>query len=246
MAKRISSILSLSSNHSDQSSDSRLGSSVHPARPPKEQSPPTFARKSMNDLRPTSDLQNLHNTHHSGPTPPFNPTVLPPIQDDDSLLQRPQYLSPFPPRSDSTGGNRPTSGASSRPNSMDDTSLQHPSFLKPLPVRSESSSGSRPVSTGSGPEGLASPPLLSPSLSSSRPSSPNTIRPPTPAGEHKLSKRKSWIPGRSRAGSQSVEDGPHDQQAWIVTPKEMFPYDTTALANFHPVSTYQGFVQLVI
>ena len=237
MAKRISSVFSLSSDHSDQSSDSRLGSSVHPARPPKEQTPAPYARKSTSDLRPTNNLQELHSNHPSGLTPPFNPTLLPRIEDDDPLLQRPQYPTPFPPRLDSPGGSRPTSSLGMPiAYGTDDPLVPPPSFLQPVPMVPDSPSENRPLSRGSGPESLAgSRPL---SQLSSRPASSSTLRPLTPTTEQKLSKKRSWLRGKTNTGLRNAENGSSMPQSWVVTPKEKLPYDATALANFHRVGIY--------
>ena len=237
MAKRISSVFSLSSDHSDQSSDSRLGSSVHPARPPKEQTPAPYARKSTSDLRPTNNLQELHSNHNSGLTPPFNATLLPRIEDDDPLLQRSQYPTPFPPQLDSPGGSRRTNGLG-MPTAYgtDDPLVPPPSFLKPVPMVPDSPSENRPVGRGSGPESPAgSSPLSQPS---SRPASSNTLRPLTPTTEQKLSKKRSWLRGKTNTGLRNAENGSSMPQSWVVTPQEKLPYDATALANFHRVGIY--------
>lgn len=231
MAKRLSSMFSLGSNHSDQSSDSRLGASIHPARPPKEQGTATYTQKPASDLRPSSNLQNLHNDHSSGLTPPFNPTLLPHIDDDDPFMHPPQLLAPaYPPRSDSPGGSRPSSRAS-RPEGSEASFRQPPPLLKPLPLPPDSSDGSRPVSRDSRPEsGISSRPSSQPS---SRPASPSKFRPLTPTTEsQKNSKRRSWLPGKSRPESQDEGDGLQIPQAWLVTPQDKLLYECTALANF--------------
>ena len=235
-AKRISSIFSMGSNVSDQSSESRLSSSIHPARPPKErsQSPSRAAGKPIDDpglgqqdpanllgesipnLRPTFHLQNLHNEQSSGYTPPFDPTILPRIEDNDILLNPPVLHKPMPIRAQSPnsspGGSRPVS----RGNPFDSRSSSRPPSSRP-PSCPPSQPASRP----------ASPAKL-------RPSTP-TARPLTPTSEAKLAKGKSWMPGKSRKTGQ---DGGHGDipQAWMVTPQEKKPYDVSALANFHRVS----------
>ena len=231
MATRIPSIFSVSSNHSDQSSDSRLGSSVHPARPSKEQmTTPAYTQKPVPDLRPTGNLQTMHNNHSSGLTPPFNPTLLPRIDDDDPLMQRPQYLTTLPQRSDSPNGSRPTSIPNAYPiGIMESARLSPPSYLKTVPLGLDSPTGSRPASlAGSCP----------PSQPSSRPASPNTLRPLTPTGERRLSKRRSWLSGKTNTEPQTADHVSEMPQPWIVTPQEKLPYDTTALANFHRVGVF--------
>ena len=230
MAKRISSIFSVNSNYSDQSSDSRHGSSLHPARPSKEQSSVATPHKSMPNLRPMSNLQAPQITQSSALTPPFNTAVLPRIDHDELMLQSSEYPPSFPSRSSS----RPSSIAG-MPSSTDEPLLAPPPLLKPLPGRSESPSSSRPVSRGSGPESL--PGSRPPSRPGSRPASPNTSRPQTPTSDQRLLKRKSWLPGKSHAGSRGGEDTAQTPQAWAVTPQQKIPYDVNPLANFHRVNS---------
>ena len=99
--------------------------------------------------------------------------------------------------------------------------------LKPLPNRVESSGASRPGSRAS-------------SRGASRPASPTKFRPLTPTNEPKqLSKRKSWLPGRSRPGTRDGEGAFDMPQAWIVTtvPQEKSMYDPTPLATFQKVGS---------
>ena len=246
-AKRISSIFSMGSNVSDQSSESRISSSIHPARPPRERSKsPVYSsegqnhlfgsgqqgsvnlsRESLPNLRPTSHLQSLHGEHSSGYTPPFDPTILPRIEDEDVLLNiPPPLLKPLPIRAQSPAGSpsrRPVGGGSpmdnrppSRGNPFDSRSSSHPPSSRPQ---------SRP-----------------PSQPTSRPASPIKLRPQTPTGrpltpttEAKLAKRKSWIPGKLRKAGQDEGDNANSPQAWMVTPNAKIPYDVSELANFHRV-----------
>lgn len=246
-AKRISSIFSMGSNVSDQSSESRLSSSIHPSRPPREQSqspvnpsegqshlsgsgqrePVSLMRKSLPNLRPTSHLQNLHSEQSSGYTPPFDPTILPRIEDDDVLLNPPPLLKPLPMRAQSPvsspGGSRPVTRGSpidSRPASRGN------------PFDSRSSS--RPPNSR--------PPSRPPSQPASRPASPIKFRPQTPTArpltptETKLAKHRSWMPGKLRKAGQDEGDDANSPQAWMVTPNEKIPYDVSGLASFHRVS----------
>ena len=247
-AKRISSIFSMGSNFSDQSSESRMSSSVHPARPPKEQSqspnhasgkqspasgfghqdPVKLSRKSLPSLRPTSHLQNLHSEQSSGFTPPFDPTILPRIEDDDVLLNPPLLLKPLPIRAQSPNGSSEGSRPVSRGKQMDS---RPPSRGSPF----DSRSNSRPPSSR--------PPSRPPSQPASRPASPIKLRPPTPTArpltpttEAKLAKRRIWMPGKSRKEGQDGGDHVNSPQAWVVTPREKIPYDVSGLAGFHRVS----------
>jgi len=239
MARRISSIFSLgsnSSNRSESSNDSRLPASVHPSRPPRERSSATLAAKSTPELRPTNNLSDLHKNQSSDHTPPFNPSLLPRVDDDHRLLQPPQHLSPYPIRSESYGGSRPAS-VGSRPQSRasNDDLLGHPPiFLNPLPIRPESSGGGRPVSGHSGPGSSAG--SRSGSRPPSRPASPIKSRPQTPTTEQKLSKRRSWLPGRFRAEAQDEGLDTQTTQASMITPQGKLPYDTSLLANFQKVT----------
>lgn len=236
-AKRISSIFSMGSNVSDQSSESRMSSSVHPVRPPREQSQSpvyasrehspvlglgqrnsvNFSRKSLLDLRPTSHLQNLHSEQSSGYTPPFDPTILPRIEDDDILLNPPPLLKPLPIRAQSPGGSLGGSRPVSRGNQFESRSSSRPPSSRP-PSRPPSQPASRPAS-----------PIKF------RPQTP-TARPLTPTTEAKLAKRRSWMPGKLRKAGQDEGDHVHSPQAWMVTPNEKIPYDVSALASFHRVS----------
>ena len=229
MAKRISSIFSMSSNYSDQSSDSRYGSSLHPARPLKEQSSVATPHKSMPNLRPTSNQQDPQSTQSSATIPPFNTANSPRLDRDELMLQPSEYPPSFPVKSSS----RPSSIAGLSVNT-DERLLPPPSLLKPLPGRSESPAGSRPVSRGSGPESL--PDSRSPSRPGSRAASPTTSRPQTPTTDQGLLKKKSWLSGKLLAGSRGGEDTAQMPQAWAVTPQQKIPYDVNPLSNFHKVN----------
>ena len=232
MAKRISSIFSMNSNSSNQSSDSRYGSSLHPARPSKEQSSVANPHKSMPNLRPVSNLQDPQITP-STPTPPFDSTIPLHVDRDGLMLQPSGYPPAFPGRSSS----RPSSMAG-MPGDRDEHLLPPPPFLKPLHGRSESPTGRRPVSIGSVPESL--PGSRPSSRPASRPASPSTSRPQTPTTDQRLLKKKSWLSGKIHAGSRGGEDIAQMPQAWVVTPHEKIPYDVNPLANFHKVNSFQA------
>ena len=269
-AKRLSSIFSMGSNVSDQSSESRVSASVHPAQPPREhsQSPKhalgenglvhgsvqqaavNLSRKPLPNMRPTSNLQNLHSEQSSGYTPPFDPTILPRIEDDDILLNPPTLLKPLPIRtqspSSSLGGSRPVSRGNpldtrpaSRGNQFDSRSSSRPASSRP-PSRPPSQPASRPTSPI---KFRPSTPTARPSSQpTSRPASPTKFRPSTPTAhpltpttEAKPAKRKNWMPGKIRQPGQDGGDNMNSPQAWLVTPKEKIPYDVSELANFHRV-----------
>ena len=259
MAKRLSSIFSMGSNVSDQSSDSRFSSSIHPARPSREQSqspvlasseqrrlpdseqhdPTKFSRNSVPNLRPTSHLQNLHEEQSSGYTPPFDPTLLPCIEDDDVLLNPPPLLKPMPMRAQSPGGSRDSSRPVSRGNPLDSRPASKGNPFDSRPASRGNPFDSRPASR---PPSNRSPSRPS-SQPASRPASPIKLRPQTPTArpltpttEAKLAKRRSWMPGKLRKPEQDEGDHVNNPQAWMVAPHEKIPYDVSGLANFQKVS----------
>ena len=254
MAKRLSSIFSLGSNVSDQSSDSRISSSIHPARPLREQSPspvlalgeqpssvdPTkLSRKSLPNLRPISHLHSLHEEQSSGFTPPFDPTLLPRIEDDDVLLNPPPLLKPMPMRAQSPGGSRDSSRPVSRGNPLDSRPASRGNPFDSRPASPGNPFDNRPASRP--PSGRS--PSRPPSQPASRPASPIRLRPQTPTArpltpttEAKLAKRRSWMPGKLRKREQDEGDHVNNPQAWMVAPNEKIPYDVSGLANFQKVS----------
>ena len=238
----------MGSNVSDQSSESRISSSIHTARPPREQSrSPVHAsgeqghvpssgpqesvhlsERSIPNLRPTSHLQNLHSEQSSGYTPPFDPTILPRIEDDDVLLNPPLLLKPLPIRAQSPNGSLGSSRPVSRGNPTDSRPASRGNPF-------DSRSSSRPPSSR--------PPSRPPSQPASRPASPvklrpstPTARPMTPTTEAKLAKRRNWMPGKIRKAGQDGGDIVNSLRAWMVMPKEKVPYDVSELASFHRVS----------
>ena len=100
--------------------------------------------------------------------------------------------------------------------------------LKPLPNRMDSPGTSRPSSRAS-------------SKGGSRPGSPTKLRPWTPTQEpNQLSKRKSWLRGRS-SRPQSQDAGALGlPQAWMAMPipQEKIPYDPLPLATFQKVERF--------
>ncbi len=240
MARRISSILSIGSSNSDKtqsSNSSRGSSSIHPTRPSAEQS--AFAKLTANskaEPRPTNNLQDLHSNQSSGFPPPLKSSLLPPIDDERSILQSPHLLSPIPIDTTSPNGSRAAS-ISSRPQSAHgtfDPANPNAPLLKPLSVQPGSHGGTRPVSGESAP--LSSAGSRPGSRPPSRPGSPTKSRPQTPTKDQNLRRRRSWLPGRSKVEVQEQEPGPeHTWQAWIVTPQEKRPYDVAALTDFQKV-----------
>ena len=236
MAKRIASIFSIGSNVSDQSqhsNSSRVPSSIHPARPPKEQNSAGAVADPTPELQPTDDLHNLHTHQSAGLTPR--------LDDEHLMLQSPQLLSPIPIDETSPNGSRRAS-ISSRPHSRlgsGDPNNQ-PSIHKPLPIGSESPSGNRPVSGGSyGGSNAGSRPD---SRSPSRPASPIKSRSQTPTGEQRLGKRRGWLPGKTKGEMPEEEHSVFPSHAWVVTPHEKLPYDTVPLSHFKKVCLPPAFI----
>lgn len=116
------------------------------------------------------------------------------------------------------------SGRSSTP---DDIRLIQPlDTLKPLPNRIDSPGASRPSSRAS-------------SRGGSRPASPIKFRPWTPNQEQRqLSKRRSWLPGRSSRPESQDAGALGIPQAWILmaVPQERPAYDLLPLMNLQKVS----------
>ena len=108
--------------------------------------------------------------------------------------------------------------------------------LKPLPNRIDSPGTSRPTSRAS-------------SRGGSRPASPTKFRPWTPTQEQKhLSKRKSWLPGRSSRPESQDGSALGLPQSWTVTAasKEKVPYNPLPLANFQKVGMYLVIVEWLL
>jgi len=74
------------------------------------------------------------------------------------------------------------------------------------------------------------------SAPNSRASSPLQGSRPTTPTEGKLSKKRSWMPGKSRIRSGSEASIGPNQQAWVVTPHGQEPYDISYLLKAQPVS----------
>lgn len=100
-----------------------------------------------------------------------------------------------------------------------DVLLPPPRFTQADPTASWSPPGSRP---GSRAESAPGSPMLGATLS--RPSTPQT-------SEAKLRKRRSWMPGRSRNGSQVELGGNNALGAWIVGAEGNVPYDVSQLVT---------------
>ncbi|KAL9594572.1 MAG: hypothetical protein Q9219_006956 [cf. Caloplaca sp. 3 TL-2023] len=252
-AKRISSIFSLSSNSSDKTDKSSNASSAISYQSSHGSSPRKYptAPANLRPLTASTSAQDLHQKKAPQTTPTFGPTLSPPLTGDDSHIALNGVYKPLPDRLGSppnsarsrAGSNpgsrpgspskgflrpltpvsdmsRPSSRASSQPGSR--TSSPHKDFHRPFTPTSDVS---RPASRGDFGPG-------------SRPSSPSKQLPgsATPAKEKRVSRRKSWIPGRSRIEEQA--EGGHLPRAWVVSPSSADKplYDPTALVNFQQVN----------
>lgn len=227
MARRLSSILSLGSKHSDTSSDaSRRRSSFYPSDPSGDHPPSATLtpHKSTPDLTldmatRQSSFEQLQAMTRSPPTdasrlsPRFGPamsTPLPGLEEDSPMPLPPPHI----PR-------------------------------KPIPQQTGSPGSSRPQSRGAIPGSRAA--SREGSAPNSRAASPAKFRPLTPTGEQSLfSKRRSWMPSsRGRAESQSeaqhdIMQGQFGDESWIVTPQTQHTlrYDLAPLASFQKVHVF--------
>ena len=64
-------------------------------------------------------------------------------------------------------------------------------------------------------------------------------RPTTPS-EGRLTKKRSWLPGKLHNKVESGADNVHTPQAWVVSPQGNIAYDTSRLVMAQPVSALYG------
>ncbi|KAL8943908.1 MAG: hypothetical protein Q9216_000802 [Gyalolechia sp. 2 TL-2023] len=237
-ARRISSIFSLGSN-SDKSSNASSTLTSHLSNSSRDSNkPPPASRRSLK----TSASQELREKQAIQATPTFGPTLSPPLTGDgwcppnavpertgspediatsktgsrpNSRPASPSHglLRPLTPVSDA---GQPDSRASSRRGSR--TSSPHKDFHRPFTPISDVSRPASRATYGPG----------------SRPASPSK-QPPTSTKEKRISRRKSWIPGRSRIDVDA--GGVQLPQAWVVSPLSVdkLPYDVSPLVDFQQV-----------
>ena len=151
------------------------------------------------------------------PSPP--PLQVPRLRESRSA----QHLSPSP---DPSAPRAVSSGAQQPPDQL------HTPLLPPPPI-----GGSFADRTTSSPRNSPRPVSYGDfrSRSRSRGASPaRDLRPSTPDG--RLTKKRSWIPGKSRTSSISSPP-PQAAPAFVLTPQGDVPYDATYLANARPVRT---------
>ena len=166
----------------------------------------SYSDRSSNGSRVPSSVHPARPSREPSPRPPSPVRNLPSPQDGQT------YLSPPP-------------SATLSPSLQGESDA--PPLLRPTPMRTESPCGSRP---GSRPQSRAGS-RPSSSRAASRPGSPTKIHPLTPTTEHKLSKRKSWLPGRLRKEAREGMGSGHTSQAWLVTPQEKIEYDLCPLTK---------------
>ncbi len=239
-ARRISSIFSLGSTSSDKSnSKSNRPPSIHTPHDSRTPSPSKLHPTHTSTLQPSASSPNLR-TPRSGESPRLDPSF-DPIYPASAIRGHdlpPGVYKPLPLPPGSFRGARPHSAASSRPSSPPKN------FSRP-----SSSNGSRPASpskaflrpmTSTSERGRPSRPASMVSLTAtSRPISPtkHLSRPATPISERQTSKRRSWLPGRSKHESAEASgEAQAPPLAWALVPEQQIPYDVSPLLNFQKVS----------
>ncbi|KAL8833936.1 MAG: hypothetical protein Q9170_004013, partial [Blastenia crenularia] len=245
-AKRISSIFSIGSNFSEKSSSTSSTLFSQPSQSSRASSPPRKPLPIAAKTYPTS-VQELQ-TESEVPAK-FGPTLSPPLTGNDDGAFPDGVYKPLPERSASPAGS-----ARGRAGSAPGTRSSSPfkGFLRPLtPVSdiggTDSRFSSQPGSRTSSPHKDFHRPFTPVSDASrpssrgnlggvSRPHSPSKQLPgSTPLKEKRISRRRSWIPGRSRM-DEPVEKG-QLSGAWIMTASssEKPSYDLSPLVNFQQV-----------
>lgn len=241
MARRLSSLLSLNTKAFDRGSpeDGRPQSN-DPSRP-------TYSRQSSsNDNRRKS-------SYVPDPNLSPQPTYSRYARKSTSDLRPPSSASPQTTQDGHSPAGWPLSYNPGLSTTVEDDvhangSLHPPEqLLKPLP----SPSGSRPSSgmdrtetRGVNERGRSSRPgSRANSPNRSRPTTPG--RPITPGSEGRLTKRRSWFPGRSRGESRSEATNIPMPQAWVASPQDKIPYDLTPLLDFQIVREMKSCVDQV-
>lgn len=235
-------ISSLFSNASDKSSNASSAVSSHFSNSSRDSYKPPPA--AMRPLK-TSASQELREKQAIGKTPTFGPTLSPPL----TGLAKDGWCPPneTPDRTESPEDGT-TSRAGSRPNSRPASPSN--GLLRPMtPVSDvgppDSRASSRRGSRASSPHKDFHRPFT-PVSDTSRPASRHTYgpgsrpasplkQPPTTTKEKRISRRKSWIPGRSRVEEEA--GGVQLPQAWVVSPSstDKLSCDISSLLDFQKV-----------
>lgn len=229
-ARRISSLFSIRSNSSEKSlENSKSPSTLAPPTLSDEPSaiifsepvPMTLETPTSPNAQPSSLVPSLQTPPDD---PPDDPSEAPPFPPNKPLSPVPQMILPLPENPGPQTGNRLRSGSESRLEIMADTMDKSEAERQV-----ENRGGSRP---GSGVE----------DRSGSRQHSPTTLQQPATSSERGLSRRRSWLPTRSKPAPQGEVDGPGP---WLIRPNEKLPYDAAPLIHFQKVSTSGSYRLLV-
>lgn len=159
------------------------------------------------DVQPSSQGPSLQ-------TPPDDPSEAPPFPAENRLSPVPQMVLPSPEIPDPQTGNRLRSKSESKVGIQVESGEQSNGDS-----RVEIQGGSRPGSRVENKSG-------------SRPDSPPRLHQSTARG---LSRRRSWLPSRSKPEPQGEVDGPGP---WLIRPDEKLPYDASPLIHFQKVGTF--------
>lgn len=214
--RRISSLFSLGSTSSDKSVDTANSSpSLAPPTFSDEPSAAIFSEPVSTELHTSasSDVQ----PSSQGPslqTPQDDPSEAPPVPAENRLSPIPQMILPLPEIPGPQTGNRLRSKSESKGGIQAESGDQSDGDS-----RVEIQGGSRPGSRLENKSG-------------SRPGSPPKLHQSTVRG---LSRRRSWLPSRSKPEPQGEVDGPGP---WLIRPDEKLPYDASPLIHFQKVSTF--------
>ncbi|KAL9002139.1 MAG: hypothetical protein Q9188_004915 [Gyalolechia gomerana] len=241
MEKSVRRISSIFSNSSDKSNNASSALSSHLSDSSRGSS-----NTAKHPLKTSNSVQELRGKQTIQATPTFGSTLSPPLTGDDWCSPNGIY-KPLPDQTGSQEGSA-TSRAGSKPNSRPAS----PSYglLRPLtPVsdagQSDSRASSRFGSRPSSPHKDFHRPFT-PVSDISRPASRGTFgagsrqaspskQLPMSTKEKRISRRKSWIPGRLRVEEEA--GGVQLLQAWVVSPSsaDKVPYDLSPLVNFQRV-----------
>lgn len=214
-ARRISSLFSLGSNSSDKSVDTTK-SSLSLAPPTYTDDPGTiFSEPVSTELQsPTLSDAQPSSLGPSLQTLPDVPLEAPLVPADNLLSSVPQMILPLPDSLSPQTVNRPRSSSESRIG-LQVEKTERSEVEKYVQDRG----GSRPASR----------------VENKTENSPGSPTRPHQSEKRALSRRKSWLPTRSKPEPQSEAElsGP-----WIIHPDENLPYDASPLTQFHHVSTF--------
>lgn len=213
--RRISSLFSLGSTASDKSVDTTKSSpSLAPPSFSDEPGATIYSEPLSTESQPStpSNVQPLL----LGPSlqvPPDDPMEALAVPADHSLSPVPQMILPLPENPGPQTGNRLRSSSESWVGVQVDSAGK-----SEVESQGEIKGGSRPGSRVENKSG-------------SRPESPTRLY---ESATRRLSRRRSWLPTRSKPEPQGEGDGPG---LWLIRPDEKLPYDASPLIQFQKVST---------